>query len=312
MAEQKAAEPEKKGYFARRRERKDAARPLPAKPAAAPARPAATPRSGPAGKPSPGVPGPETRYSLESIPEVEKRIDRMAATERRQRLLERYEARFGERLEVPKVFVSIEDEKKAEAASAADGMAGGTKEIPEDRLAAVTGMAPSTKAAPPSKPAVQAQPRPGLFGSKPAPIAAKPQAPGAPGTAAPAPPRPAVPAAARPAVPPAARPAAPSPRPAAPPPELPEGMSLGKYLWPAVWPFWGLIARRYAKFRYPENKAMINGLTVVDIPLLVILFLPRLFLIFWVGLALALLRKQKAKKGTAAQAAAEEPPAVTD
>jgi hypothetical protein len=242
---------------------------------------------------------------------MEKRIDRMAATERRQKLLERYEKKYGERLEVPKVFVSIEDERKAEAASADAGMAGGAKEIPEDRLAAITGMAPPPKAAPPAKPPAPAQPKPGLFGSKPATVMAKPPASGAPKPAAPSAAKPAVPAGAGPSSQ-VARPVAPAAKPAAPLPELPEGMTMGRYLWPAVWPFWGLIVRRYAKFRYPDNENMINGLTVVDIPLLVILFIPRLFGLFWVGLALMLLRRQKAKKEAAARTAAEESPAATD
>jgi len=308
MVEQKGAVPEKKGYFARRKERKEAKKqaavsvppargpPVQQRPGtAAPARPGLPP------KPAPPAPRPEVRYSLESIPEVERRIDRMSATERRQKLLDRYEKKFGEKLDVPSVFVSIEDEKKADAAAAADAMAPAVKAVPEDRLAAVTGMAPAPKpAAPAPRPAAPA--KAGFFGARPAP-----PRPG------PAPPAPGAPAGARHGPAPAARPPAPrAPRPALPPPKLPEGMTMGRHLWPAVWPFWGLILRRYAKFRYPENRTMITIFTVVDLPLLVILFLPRLFGLFWAGLALHLVKRQKAKKAALAQAASEEVPAATD
>jgi hypothetical protein len=305
MAEQKDAGPEKKGFFARRAERKEArkaaAAPLPAR---IPTPPLKGPPARPAAPPARPAPPPESRVSLESLPEVEKRIDRMSATERRQKLLERYEQKYGERLEAPKVFISIEDERKAEAAAAADTMAGG-KAIDEGRLAAVTGMAPPGPAAPPQKPPAPA--KPGFFGPKPAaPAPAKPGAPAPPGTAAPALARPAAPAPPRPAAPVAAEPKA-----AGPAPALPEGMTMGKYLWPAVWPFWGAIVRRWAKYRYPGDTKKINILTIVDVPLLVVLFLPRLFGLFWIGLATWAYSNMK-KKRTAKEEAKEEAPAAAD
>lgn len=305
MAEQKDAGPDKKGYFARRRERKEArkaaAQAPPAKVPTAPLRPGA-PAARPAGAPPRPAPpsAPAPRVSLESLPEVEKRIDRMAATERRQKLLDRYEQKYGERLDLPKVFVSIEDEKKAGAAAAADGMAAGAKAIDEGRLAAVTGMAPpKPPAAPAPKPPAPAPARPGLFGAKPAPPpAARPGAPAPARPAAPAPPWPAAPVAAAPA---------------APAPSLPEGMTMGKYLFPQIWPFWGMPLYKYAKFRWPEKRNNQMAFAVIDIPLLVMLFLPRLFGLFWAGLAWTLYKKQKQKKAAKADAAAtNEAPAAAN
>jgi len=98
-----APEQERKGYFARRRERRRARKearaaalaggPEPA--AAAPARP-------------PPTPTPEPRVSLALMEEVERRVDRLDARERRRRLLERYEAKYGEKLVVPEVFLPVE------------------------------------------------------------------------------------------------------------------------------------------------------------------------------------------------------------
>jgi hypothetical protein len=294
MAEQKDAGAGKGGFFARRKERKESemavARAPPPKLTAQPPKPGASPAR-PAGAPVKPAPAsaPVSRVSLESMPNIEKRIDSMAATERRQKLLERYEQKYGEKLDLPNVFVSIEDEKKAEAAQAADAMAGG-KPIDEGKMAAVTGMAPPKPAAPPPKPAAPA--KPGFFGSKPAPSPAAP-----PGAPAPAPARPAAPVMAAPAVP-------------APP--LPQGMTMGRYMWPSVWPFWGFMVRRYAKYRYAGDSKKINMLTIFDLPLLVVMFIPRL-IIFWPGLALWAYNYFKKKKATKAEPAAkEEAPTATN
>jgi hypothetical protein len=283
MAGQNDAGAEKKGFFARRKERKEADKaPLPApkvpaaplKPGASPARPAgAPPKTAPPASPAP-------RVSLESLPEVEKRIDRMAANERRQKLLERYEQKYGEKLDLPNVFVSIEDEKKAEAAAAADAMAGG-KAIDEGKMAAVTGMAPPKPAAPPPKPAAPA--KTGFFGTKPAPPpAAKPGAL--------APPRPAAPVATGPAAPAAA------PKPVQPKKPSPVN---GKSFWKYLWPYWRLPMRGYAKYYWPDKGGIQAAFTVIDIPIWIILAIPR------IGLCPVGYLLDQRKKKAAAMAEAE-------
>jgi|GEM_PF-2669151 len=297
MAQEGDGGPDKKGFFARRREKKQAkkaarlapppraaAQPkgaaLPARPGTAPPRPAPPPRA------------PEVRVSLESLPEVEKRIDRMSAVERRQRLIERYESKYGERLDLPKVFVPVEEETRSEAAGGAT--AGGAGKIDEGKLAAVTGMASPKPAAPAMKPPAPA--KPGLFGPGPAPPAAARPGPQAP-------PRPAAAAPPRPAAPVEAKPPAPAPK-------LPEGMTMGKYLFPQLWPFWGMPLYKFARFRWPDKRNILIGAAVADIPLLVILFIPRLLGIFWAGLAITLFKRMKQKKAAAAEAAAQEAPAA--
>jgi len=281
MAEQKEAGAEKPGYFARRRERKEAKKaaaqaPPPPKAPAAPLKPAARPAAGPP-KPAPPA-APPARVSLESLPEVEKRIDRMSATERRQNLLERYEQRYGERLELPDVFVSIEDEKKAEAAAAADGMAAGAGAIDEGKLATVTGLAPPKPSAPAPKPPAPAPAKPGLFGARPVPPpAARPGAP--------APPRPAAPLAA-------------APRPAQP--KMPSPVNRTSF-WKYLWPYWRLPMRNYAKYYWPDKGGIQAAFTVIDIPIWILLFIPR------IGLCPAgYFLEQRKKKA----AAAVEPEAV--
>jgi hypothetical protein len=208
----------------------------------------------------------------------------MSAVERRQKLLDRYEQKYGEKLDAPKVFVSIEDEKKAEAAAAADAMAGG-KAVDEAKLAAVTGMAPPKPAAPAPKPAPPA--RTGFFGAKPAP-------PPAAKIGAPAPPRPAGPAPPRPAAPVAA-----APKPAAPKKPSPvNGSSFWKYLWP----YWRLPMRSYAKYYWPESGGKQAAFTVIDIPIWIGLALPRIVLCP-IGFVLERSRKKK-------EAAAAEPEAA--
>ena len=255
MAEQKEAGAEKPGYFARRRERKEAKKaaaqaPPPPKAPAAPLKPAARPAAGPP-KPAPPA-APPVRVSLESLPEVEKRIDRMSATERRQNLLERYEQRYGERLELPDVFVSIEDEKKAEAAASADGMAAATGAIDEGKLATVTGLAPPKPSAPAPKPPAPAPAKPGLFGARPVPPpAARPGAP--------APPRPAAPVAAAPT---------------APSPKVFTWKNMRTYSWQYNSAPWS----RGMKIKYPGNGGMKAVGYLLDGVSWIALMLPRLVL----------------------------------
>ncbi|MGQ9583485.1 MAG: hypothetical protein ACUVV6_08260, partial [Thermoplasmatota archaeon] len=114
MAEEPAAEAERKGYFARRREKRQTRRAARAAAESGRVEPA----------PPPPPPVPEPRVSLEVIAEVERRIDRMSAQERRSALFERYESRYGERLEVPSTFMPVEvveeaPQIKAEAAAGA-------------------------------------------------------------------------------------------------------------------------------------------------------------------------------------------------
>jgi hypothetical protein len=269
MAEQNDAGPEKKGFFAKRKEAKEAAKAAKALPQKIPTPPLRTgaPQARPAAPPPrPAPPPPEVRVSLESLPEVEKRIDRMSAVERRQKLLDRYEQKYGEKLDAPKVFVSIEDDKKAEAAAAADAMAGG-KAVDEAKLAAVTGMAPPKPAAPAPKPAPPA--KTGFFGAKPAP-------PPAAKIGAPAPPKPAAPAPARPAAPVAA-----APEPAQPGiPVKYTGGAFWKYLWhPGRFPM-----RAIAKLKYPGNQSKLNMYTAADGLIWVLLVIPRFAVLLWAGL----------------------------
>jgi len=279
MVEQKDAGAEKKGFFARRKEQKQAVKaPAPnviqPKVPITPLKPSALPPR-PAGAPPRPAPRPEVRVSLESLPEVEKRIDRMSATERRQKLLERYEQKYGEKLDVPKVFVYIEDEKKAEAAEAADGMAGGAKAINEDKLAAVTGMAAPKPAAPPPK--APAPAKPGFFGAKPArPAAAKP--------AAPAPAKPAAPAPARPAAPVATAPAGPSPK-------VFTWKNIRTYSWQYNSAPWS----RGMRIKYPGNGGMKAVGYLLDGVSWIALALPRIVLY---PIGRSRLRKRQAQEDT--------------
>ena len=169
------------------------------------------------------------------------------------------------------------DERKADAAAASDGLAGSATVINEDRMAAVTGMAPSKPAAPAPKPPAPA--KPGLFGAKPAPAApAKPSAPAA---------RPAATAPARPGAPVAA-----PPKPAEPKKPSPvNGSSFWKYLWP----YWRLPMRGYAKYYWPEKPGIQAAFTLVDIPIWMILAIPR------IGLCpLGIVLEQRKKKAAAA------------
>ncbi len=298
MADEKGAGAEKKGFFARRKQEKQADNATAQ--GAAPPRVPTTPLKGAALPPRPGglpprpaqpVPRPEVRYSLESLPEVEKRIDRMSANERREKLLERYEQKYGEKLDVPKVFVSIEDEKKADAAAAADEMAGGATAIDEGRLAAVTGMAPPKPAAPAPRPPAPA--KPGFFGAKPAPAAP------------PAPAKPGAPAAARPAAPAPARPGAPvaaAPKPIQP--GIPVEYTLRSF-WKYLWNPTRMPIRAIAKLKYPGDQTKLNMYTAADIGIWVLLVIPRFLGLLWAGLIVALISKfrNKKKEPEAAEAA---------
>ncbi len=283
MAEHKVAGPEKKGFFAKRAARKEAEKAAarappktpttPLRPASASVRPAAAPPHGPAPRP------PEVRVSLESLPEVEKRIDRMNATQRRKDLLERYERRYGEKLDMPRVFVSIEDEKKAEAAAAADGMAAGAAAIDERKLAAVTGLAPPGPAAPPQKPPAPA--KSGFFGAKPA---------------TPAPARPGAPAPARPPAVVPARPVAPN---AAAPAQLQPGVPVHytpKAFWKYLWNPIRLPMRAIAKLKFPGDKSKLNMYTAADAGIWALLLIPRLLVLLWAGLIVAAVNKYVIKK----------------
>lgn len=253
MAQQKAAEVKKKGFFSRK---KDAPAPAPPKPATMAAKPAALPKTAPA-------PAVEPRISLESMPEVEKRIDRMRATQRRASLLERYEKRYGEKLDVPNVFVPVEEEKE---------------EAPVPTEAAT------------QAPAAVSAPQPAAV-----PAVARPAAPALPPKDVKLPAATTAAVAAKPAALSAAKPAAPAPKPAAPPkPSKPSPIN-GRSFWKYLWPYWRLPLRNLAKYYVPENKGAVLGATVADLPLWAILAIPRI--IFCpIGLALTFLMKRKAKQ----------------
>jgi len=282
MAETKVAEVKKKGFFSRK---KGAPAPAPTKATPPAAKPAA------ASKPAPAPAPVEPRLSLESMPEVEKRIDRMHATQRRASLLERYENKYGEKLEVPNVFLPVEEEKaEPQATVRAESFAAAASAAPK----------PAEAPVPAAKPAA-------------APLAEKPAAPALPPKDVKAPEVKPVAAAAKPAAAvakvaaPADKPAAVTAKPAVEPSrplQLPEGMTLGKYLWPQVWPFWGLPLRRYSQAKWPDKKNMVLAMTVVDIPLLVILSIPRLLGLFWAGLVIWAVNKFKKKKTATAEPAA--------
>jgi hypothetical protein len=254
MAEKKAAEVQKKGFFSKKKSEPAAAPPKGAQPAA---RPAAAP------KPAPAPKTVEPRLSLESMPEVEKRIDRMQATQRRASLLERYENRYGEKLEVPNVFVPVEEEKP----SSAEADRPGTPEI----SASVTtkpAAAPSTeKAATPALPPKDVRP------AEPKPVAADAKLAAVVG-------KPAQPAAQKPA--------------AAPKPSKPSPVNFKSFL-KYLWPYWRLPFRTLAKYNSPENKGKIMAYTIVDILVWILLALPRIVLCP-IGFIWEFLKKRKAKQ----------------
>ena len=91
--------------------------------------------------------------------------------------------------------------------------------------------------------------------------------------------------------------------PAPAPLQLPEGMTLGKYMWPSIWPFWGMPLRRFAKVKWPGKRGLIAAMSVADIFTIIVLFIPRLLGLFWVGLILWVVKKlKKRRQARAAQA----------
>jgi hypothetical protein len=220
------------------------------------------------------------------MPEVEKRIDRMHATQRRASLMARYENRYGEKLDVPSVFVPVEEEKPEAAEPAAP-------EMPADAVpyaakpAEAPLQAPNVAVAPVTeKPAAPALPpkevklpeaKPAAAATKPAAVAAKPAAAVA---------KPVPTAAGKP--PEAAKPSKPSP-------------ISGKSFWKYLWPYWRMPFRALAKHNSPENKGKIMAFTIVDIPVWILLALPRIVLCP-IGLAVDILKKRKAKQANGEKA----------
>jgi hypothetical protein len=265
MAEHKGAEVKKKGFFSRK---KSAPATVPIKTPQAAIKAPAAPK--PAAAPLPVEP----RLSLESMPEVEKRIDRMHATARRASLMARYESKYGEKLEVPAVFVAVEEEKPESSAPADAG-------------------APAPAAPTAAKPA---QASPGASKPAAAPVAEKTAAPALPPKdvklseaklfAAAA--KPAPPAAEK--LPEAAKPSKPSP------------INL-KSFWKYLWPYWRLPLRALAKYNSPESKGKILAATIFDIPVWILLAVPRIVLCP-IGLAVDLLKKRKAKQANGEKAEA--------
>jgi len=254
MAEKNAAEVQKKGFFSKKRSEPAATAPKTPQPAA---KPAAAP------KPAPAPKSVEPRLSLESMPEVEKRIDRMQATQRRGSLLERYENKYGEKLDVPSVFVPVEAEKP----SSAEADMPTTPEISASPLPK-PGAAPSAeKAATPALPPKEVRP------AEPKPVGADAKLAAVVG-------KPVQPAAAKPT--------------SAPKPSKPSPIN-AKTFWKYLWPYWRLPFRALAKYNSPENKGKILAFTVLDIPVWIILAIPRIVL-FPIGFIVDMLKKRKSKQ----------------
>jgi hypothetical protein len=264
MAEQKAAEVKKKGFFSRK---KSEPAPAPSKTAPISAKPQTAP------KPAAASQAVEPRLSLESMPEVEKRIDRMHATQRRASLLERYENRYGEKLEVPKIFVPVEEEK------------------PES-LAPAKVETPAAAAPPASKPGQAPLPVPKVAA---APVTEKPAAPALPPKEVKAPEAKPVAAVAKPASV-AAKPAAPEEKPAAAKVKKPKIMTFAnfkKYVWHYFRFPWSAVMKYY----YPNNGGMkaVGGL--LDLLTWILLALPRLVM-HPIGWFFEKRKKKAAEKGT--------------
>ncbi|MEM3043218.1 MAG: hypothetical protein QXD84_06720 [Thermoplasmata archaeon] len=272
MGEEESAG-ERKGYFARRRERRLAKEEAKlAAGASAPAAPPSTPSS-----PLPPV-VPETRVSLELMREIERRIDRMGDVERRRSLLERYEAKYSEKLEVPSIFPPVEV----------------VEERPAAGKGAVAPSAPPSVASPSSAP-----PPPAEAATAPPPQPSAPSTPGAPERAPPAPAPPPTPA---PATISLGEPAGPAPQ----KPKKPSPINLRsfwKYLWdPRKFPM-----RALAKYYSPEKKGVVLAATVVDILIWILLALPRFILLIWLGLIIDFVKKKRSARGAAPQS-----PVATD
>jgi hypothetical protein len=264
MAEQKAAEVKKKGFFSRK---KSELAPVPSKTPPAAAKPAAAPR------PASAPPAVGPRLSLESMPEVEKRIDRMHATQRRASLMARYENKYGEKLDVPSVFVPVEEEQPESLAPA----------NPETPAAA----APSA-----AKPAQAPLPAPNVAA---APVTEKPAAPALPPKEVRTPEAKPVAVEAKPATM-AAKPAAPAEKPAAAKVKRPNIMTFAnfrKYVWHYFRFPWSAVMRYY----YPNNGGMKAVGGVLDLFTWIVLAIPRIVMhpLVW----LYLKRKKKAAESAA-------------
>jgi hypothetical protein len=206
------------------------------------------------------------------MPEVERRIDRMHATERRASLLERYENRYGEKLDVPRIFLPVEAEKA---------------ETPAPAKAE-----PPAAAIPAAKAAAAAEAKPAA-----APVAPKPAAPALPPKDVKAPEPKPVAAAPKPSVAsvPAAKPATPEAKPAVPKVKKPNPVS-GKSFWKYFWNPLKLPFRDLAKYYNPENKGVVIGATVGDIVIWPFLTLVRVLGPLYIGIALGYLKKRKARQ----------------
>ena len=303
MADEKGAEPKKGGFFSRKKEEpKQAAPPAPA---AKPGAPAAAPGKPPVAQPpgaKPGAPvkpgaGPaptkpaqpadlyEPRFSFDTVPEIERRIDRMEV-HKYASLQQLFESKYGEKLEVPTVFVSLdgdvqEGQKEGEAKpidpaklAALDAKIAAATEIPSKPGAPVApGAVPVKPGAVPVKPGA-APVKPGAVRPPPGTVQARPVAvpvtPGAP-----------------------AAPAKPSPI---------NGSSFWKYFWCP----WRLPFRALGKIKYPGQSGKIIGMTVLDVLIYIPLTIVRLLGPLYVGAILESSAKKRAagaaKKDSAAVA----------
>jgi hypothetical protein len=192
--------------------------------------------------------------------------------------MERYESKYGEKLEAPDLFVPVEQEKPEAQAPAEPGPPA-VEAAPAGQAAAVKAPASDTVAATPS----ERQSTPALPPkdiklpeAAPAAMAAKPAAPV----------KPAAPGAK------SASPAAQKPSPA-PKPSKPSPIN-AKSFWKYLWPYWRLPLRDLARYYTPDKKSNITAAMVADIPLWILLMLPRI--VFCpIGLAIGILKKRKAK-----------------
>jgi hypothetical protein len=127
-----------------------------------------------------------------------------------------------------------------------------------------------------------------------APVAEKPSAPALPPKEIKLPVSKPAAAAAKPAAPAAEKP------PEAAKPSKPSPIN-GKSFWKYLWPYWRLPFRALAKYNSPESKGKILAFTIVDIPVWIILALPRIGLCP-IGFALDIMKKRKAKQANGEKA----------
>jgi len=315
MADEKGAEPKKGGFFSRKKEEPKPATPPTAaggpKPALPPGAKQPVPAQGPV-KPGPAPVRPpsgaapqkpvtakplifeDSMFSFDTVPEIEKRIDRMEI-HRYDSLMKRYESKFGEKLEPPTVFVSLDGEKQGDATAPEDPA---KKAAMDAKIAAVTGVgakpAPGASLKPGVAPEGPATPpaKQGWFSSKPATAPAPVQA------------RPVV----TPVRPP---PGTMPPRPQAAPVQLapvapakPSPIN-GKTFWRYLWCYWRMPFRKLVKLGDNPTGGKMAGATIADLIVWVLLVIPRIVLcpIGVIGESMA---KKKAQNGAKAVSIASD------